>query len=73
MRAKKNQNLLIKKCCGSGPRDIYYAKYYGKGGGRNGQLGKKIKISLGKKNEIRERKEKENYIKKLNLKRGGGK
>ena len=25
------------------PRDIYYAKYYGKGGG-NVQLGKKIKI-----------------------------
>ena len=22
-------------------RDIYYAKYYGKGGGGNGQLGKK--------------------------------
>ena len=24
-------------------RDIYYAKYYGKGGGENGQLGKKIR------------------------------
>ena len=41
---------------------IYYAKYYGKGGG-NGQLGNK-KIGVGKKNEKGERKKEENYIKK---------
>ena len=46
-------------------RDIYYAKYYGKGGGgKNGQLGKYIKLRVWVKNE----KEKEN----LHLRRGKG-
>ena len=36
------------------PRDIYHAKYYGKGGG----------LSAGEKNEKGERKKEENYIKK---------
>ena len=39
----------------TGCRDIYYAKYYGKGGG-NGQPGKKMKLG--------ERKKEENFIKK---------
>ena len=37
-------------------------KYYGKGGG--GQLGEKIKFGVREKNEKRERKKEENYIKK---------
>ena len=35
-------------------KDIYYAKYYGKGG--NGQLGKKLKLGAREKNEKGERK-----------------
>ena len=31
-------------------RDIYYAKYYGKGGGGNGQPGKKMKLGVREKN-----------------------
>ena len=44
-------------------RDIYYAKYYGGGGGRMG-AGKKIKNEgLWEKNEKGETKREENYIK----------
>ena len=42
-------------------RDLYYAKYYGKGE-ENGQPGEK-KLGVRKKNEKGERKNEENYIK----------
>ena len=42
---------------------MYYAKYYGKGGG-NGQPGEKMKLGVRENNEKRERKKEENYIKK---------
>ena len=42
-------------------RDIYYAKYYGKGGGTAGE---KIKLGVGEKKDKKERKKEKNYIKK---------
>ena len=56
-------------------RDIYYAKYYGKGGGMKWSAGeKKFKIVIREKNEEGERKKEENYTKKggKGLKNGGG-
>ena len=43
-------------------RDIYYAKYYGKGRGGMVSWGKKIKLGVREKNEKGKRK---NYIKKV--------
>ena len=45
-------------------RDIYYAKYYGKGGGEMASREKKMKLGVREKNEKGERKKEENYIKK---------
>ena len=44
-------------------RDIYYAKYYGKGGGGMASR-EKMKLGVREKNEKGERKKEENYIKK---------
>ena len=44
-------------------RDIYYAKYYGKGGGMV-SWGKILKLGVREKNEKGESKKEENYIKK---------
>ena len=44
-------------------RDIYYAKYYGKGGG-GWPAGEKMKLGVMEKNEKGERKKAEKYIKK---------
>ena len=43
---RMQKNYLVPKHC----RDIYFAKYYGRGGGGNDWLGKKMKMkSNGKK------------------------
>ena len=49
-------------CLSRSSRDIYYAKYYGKGGGE-WSAGEK-KLGVREKNEKGERKKEENYIKK---------
>ena len=45
-------------------RDIYYAKYYGKGVGGMGSRVKKWNYELGEKNEKGDRKKEGNYNKK---------
>ena len=47
---------------------MYYAKYYGKGGGMV-SWGKKLKLCVREKKEKWERKKEENYIKKKREKR----
>ena len=42
VQANTNRFVISVADLGKKLRDIYYAKYYGKGGG-NGQLGKKLK------------------------------